>query len=120
MSVIAIITKAQKIYRLAKSFSGRTAKYDFGRRYAEHFPPNYRPYIRDAYRGAEIAFSGGLIADGLEYFSDAIQTRPKASSKERQARDYMVKPYSGRRHGGYNSSYWTRRCKCKQKYRKRS
>ncbi len=90
MSVISIVQQAYKIYRIANRFAKRTTRGGPGYRFAEHFPPNIRPYARDVYRGSEIAFSGGLIAESLEYFSDALQEKPKPQTgKLRKTRSGM-------------------------------
>ncbi len=98
MSLVAVINLAQKVYRVTKRFSKVGTRYDPGSRFAEHFPPNYRPYAKLAYDGSQIAFSGGLIANAIEEFNYAIQpskTTKYVAYKKRQARDNMVKPRSG-------------------------
>ncbi len=120
MSILAVIQLAKTVYRITKRVSTYATKYNPGARFAEHFPPNYRPYVKDIYRGTEIAFSGGLISDAIEMLNDGISPPALRAPKKEQTRDYMEQPSSRFRNGkGYNTSYQRSRVS-KREYCKRS
>ncbi len=116
MSIVAIVTTANRIYKVARQFSNRATQYNPYSRFTEHFPPNYRPYIKDIMRGADIAFSGGLITEAIDYGMNAIPKKsPKSPYQNRQTRDYMEQFSTGRKYGK-NRYNRPRRCKCRQRY----
>ncbi len=82
MSVIAVIDTARRVYRITKSFTKRAASENPYSRYAEHFPPNYRPYIKDTLRGIDVAFSGGLISEAIRSGIDALPISTKKSTNK--------------------------------------
>ncbi len=119
MSVITVAFRVAKtVLRFSKRATDRGTKYNPSMRFAELFPPNYRPYVRDIVRGADIALSGGLIAEIIGTDLDGISQKQKYY-KKRQARDnFQQSRYTGR----YSSNYSTsrRRPTCKQEPRYRS
>ena len=88
MGILTVIQTAAKIYKVAKRIrAGSPAEKFVGK-----FPPHYRPYIRDVLRGADIAFSGGLIVEGLDFMMDAVPPFKQTPDKFRKTRDNVVFP----------------------------
>ncbi len=116
MSVITIINVANKIYRITKGFTKRTTTGQQYDRIVTQFPPNYRPYVRDVLRGADVAFSGGLIVEALDLLGNGLSPSVQPPSNQiRQTRSDLVKSRTGRfRYSKYTPKYC--RPKRRQKY----
>ncbi len=113
MSVIAVVTTAHKIYKIVKNFNTRMKPYGPYEQWSSKFPPNYRPYVKDALRGADIAFSGGLISEAIHFGLDALPV--KTNNQKGQTRDNMEQ--FGTRRFKY-SSYKSRK-RCIPRYQRR-
>ncbi len=99
LPIINVISQIPRIYRLAKRFADRATQYNPYNRYAEHFPPHYRPYVKDIVRGADIAFSGGLISEVINQIGGNGQKSSKSPSNyKRQKRNYMEQSKSKRQY----------------------
>ncbi len=107
MSVITVVNIAHKIYKISKGFGKRAISGQQYDRIVTQFPPNYRPYVRDVLRGADVAFSGGLIVEALDLLGNGLSPSIQPpSNKIRQTRNNVVKPGTGRfRYSKYTSKY---------------
>ncbi len=81
MTIGQAIKIGQTIYRLAKGVgrftSGETA-------ILSRFPPNYRPYIKQIIKGANIVTAGGIISDVLQQDYNEYATTPRIPRKYNQ------------------------------------
>ncbi len=117
MTVIGIINQSYKIYKIVRNMGARMKPYGPYEQITSRFPPNYRSYVRDVLHGSDIAFSGGLIVNALEYFNDALQTEKQTpSNKNGQTRNNMDVS-SAKRFSGSKRSFISRRGYCKRRYR---
>ncbi len=106
LSVIVIANTAYRIYKAARTIAKKGIKGNQYDQYASHFPPGYRPYVKDILRGTDIAFSGGLISEAIHFGFDAIPKKsPTTSGKDRKNGDYMDRPGSGFRSRKYKQNY---------------
>ncbi len=107
MSVIAVVTTAHKIYKIVKNFNARMKPYGPYEQWSSKFPPNYRPYVRDVLKGADIAFSGGLISEAIHFGLDGFSAKPPTkTSKVGEGGDNYKSPGSRQKFQfGYNSRY---------------
>ncbi len=112
MSVITVVTTAHKIYKIVKNFNARMKPYGPYEQWSSKFPPNYRPYVKDVLKGADIAFSGGLISEAIHFGLDALPKQStgngSSASKQYQTRNNMV-GFGNRRKRNYCKGYRYRR-----------
>ncbi len=103
MVIGAIITIGRIVYKVAKGTlafgSGATS-------IVSRFPPNFRPYIKDVIKGANIVTAGGLISDIIhseweEYGTIQKIKRPKADKFQKKYQPKDSYNHSGRY--GYNA-----------------
>ncbi len=84
--------------------------------FVKYFPPNLRPYARDALTGAGIVLHGGLIGDVIQEALDGFsQPTFVAPTNKQYKKRSGYKQYSGRSYG-YSNFYSNRnrkyqRCK---------
>ncbi len=119
MTVISVVTQAQRIYKIAKAGYGNynraNLKYNPIAKFETRLPPNYRKPYRIGLRVGDAILSGGLIYDAMKAINDDQIYTPSAG-KIRKGRNNMVKSRTGR---GYGSGKY-RHCNCRKrpKYRR--
>ncbi len=95
MTVITVINTAYKVYKIVKRFNARMKPYGPYEQWSSRFPPNYRPYVRDVLKGADIAFSGGLISEAIHFGLDGFSSKPPTkTSKVGEGGSYSQSPGS--------------------------